>query len=152
MVIRLQNDIWEHSFIKLSNVHFRKAEREKLNKYSATVLHVGPLVSEFTEAGILVFFGENAPEELYEFSVIHDGKTLEADLVPGDLVSLDGEKFEILAIGEVANANFRNLGHLVMKFNGKTTVELPGDVCVEQKSLVFLSPGSRLEVFSKDNN
>jgi len=122
-----------------------------LKKYSATVLHVGPLVSEFTDAGILVFFGENAPEELYEFSIIHDGKTLEADLVPGDIISLDDEKYEILAIGEVANLNFKNLGHLVMKVNGKTEVDLPGDVCVEEKPLVLLQPGSRLEVISKNS-
>lgn len=122
-----------------------------MKKYSATVLHVGPLVSEFTDAGILVFFGENAPEELYEFSIIHDGKTLEADLVPGDIISLDDEKYEILAIGEVANLNFKNLGHLVMKVNGKTEVDLPGDVCVEEKPLVLLQPGSRLEVISKNS-
>jgi len=122
-----------------------------LIKYSATILHIGPLVSEFTDAGILVFFGENAPEELYEFSVIHNGTTLESDLVIGDFVSLDGEKYQILALGEVANSNFRNLGHLVMKFNGKTIVEMPGDVCVEQKPLVMLHPSSKLEVISKDN-
>lgn len=123
-----------------------------MNKYSATVLHVGPLVSEFTDAGILVFFGESAPQELYEFSIIHDGTTLETDLVPGDFVRLDGEEYEILAVGQVANSNFRILGHLVMKFNGKTAVEMPGDVCVEQKSLVALHPGSSIEVFSKDNS
>ena len=120
-------------------------------KYSATILHIGPLVSEFTDAGILVFFGENAPEELYEFSVIHNGTTLESDLVIGDFVSLDGEKYQILALGEVANSNFRNLGHLVMKFNGKTIVEMPGDVCAEQKPLVMLHTSSKLEVISKDN-
>jgi len=125
--------------------------KDKMMKYSATVLHVGPLVNEFTDAGILVFFGENAPQELYEFSVIHDGTTLEAELEPGDIVSLDGEEYKILAVGEVANTNFRNLGHLVMKFNGKTKVELPGDVCVEEKPLVWLHPGSKLKIFGKDN-
>lgn len=126
-------------------------KREKMKKYSATVLSVGPLLEEFTEAGILVFFGANAPEELHEFSVIHDGTTLEADLEPGDFVSLDGEEFKILAVGEIANQNFRNLGHLVLKFNGETVVDLPGDVCVEAKPLALLHPGSKIEIFSKDN-
>ena len=115
-------------------------------KYKATVLHVGDLVSEVTDAGILVFFAESAPQELYEFSVIHDGKNLEADLVPGDQISLDGEKYQILAVGEVANVNFKNLGHLVLKFNGQTEVEMPGDVCVEQKPLVLMHPGSIIEI------
>lgn len=122
-----------------------------MKKYSATILSVGPLLGEFTEAGILVFFGENAPEELQEFSVIHDGTTLEADLEPGDFVSLDGVEYKILAVGEIANLNFRNLGHLVLKFNGETEVDLPGDVCVEAKPLALLHPGSKIEVYSKDN-
>jgi len=56
---------------------------EKSVKYKATVLEIGPLVTEFIDAGILVFFGETAPQELKEFSIIHDGKELKADIVPG---------------------------------------------------------------------
>lgn len=120
-------------------------------KYHATVIHVGPLLYEFTDAGILVFFGEDAPQELFDFAVIHDGKILHADLVPGDLVKLDSEVYKILAVGEVANTNFANLGHLVLKFNGADEVELPGDVCVENKPLNLLQIGSTIEVFSSED-
>jgi acetyl-CoA carboxylase biotin carboxyl carrier protein len=36
-------------------------------KYQAQIREIGPLVGEFTAAGVLVLFGENAPEELKEF-------------------------------------------------------------------------------------
>jgi len=39
--------------------------------YSTTVTAVGELVSDFADQGVLVFFGEDAPIELHEFSIIH---------------------------------------------------------------------------------
>ena len=122
---------------------------EKTVKYRATVLEIGPLVTEFIDAGILVFFGETAPQELKEFSIIHDGKELKADIVPGDTIIIDEEPYKILAVGEVANTNFGNLGHLVMKFNGADTPEMPGDVCVESKPVHQVKVGTVFEIVSE---
>jgi PTS system glucitol/sorbitol-specific IIA component len=88
-----------------------------MNKYAATVTYVGPLAGEFLAEQIVVLFGQNAPEELAEFSIIHDGVTLTAPFVAGDRVTLDRQPYVILAVGEVANDNLANLGHLVLKFN-----------------------------------
>ena len=115
-------------------------------KYEATVSKIGPLVTEFINAGILVFFGANAPPELVEFSIIHDGTELKKDVVPGDMMKIDDSEYKVLAVGEVANSNFRNLGHLIMKFNGKDKVELPGDICVENKPIPEVKIGSKLKV------
>lgn len=114
--------------------------------FLATVTEIGPLVEEFINAGILVFFGDNAPPELVEFSIIHDGKELKADLEPGDVIFIDDHDYKILAVGEVANSNFRNLGHLIMKFNGKAKVELPGDVCVESKPIPPVKVGTTIKI------
>jgi len=117
-----------------------------LIKYQAKVIQIGPLVSEFIDAGILVFFGEDAPPELVEFSIIHNGRNLEKEICPGDKVILDDHEFLVLAVGEVANNNFKNLGHLILKFNGKNKVELPGDVCVEKKHVPAIEIGSILKI------
>ena len=115
-------------------------------KYQATVTAIGPLVKEFIDAGILVFFGQNAPPELADFSVLHDGEELKADLVPGDVIHIDDHEYKVLAVGEVANKNFASLGHLVMKFNGSDAVEMPGDVCVEAKPIPQIEAGSKLRI------
>ena len=115
-------------------------------KYEAEIINIGPLVKEFINAGILVFFGEGAPPELVEFSIIHDGRELTKDLVSGDVVFIDDHEFHVLAVGEVANSNFRNLGHLIIKFNGKDKVELPGDVCVESKPIPPIKIGTTLKI------
>jgi len=115
-------------------------------KYEATVTHIGPLTHEFVEAGILVLFGESAPEELREFAILHDGRTLHAPLAPGDSLHVAAETFRLLAVGEVANNNLSQLGHLVVKFNGQTTPEMPGDVCVEARPLPTMEVGVRLKI------
>ena len=115
-------------------------------KYQARVTGIGPLVKEFIEAGILVFFGEGAPPELAEFSILHDGKKPKANVTSGDTIYIDDNTYKVLAVGEVANTNFANLGHLIIKFNGKTKVELPGDVCVEAKPVPQIKPGTLLKI------
>jgi PTS system glucitol/sorbitol-specific IIA component len=115
-------------------------------KYNATITAIGPLVQEFLNEGIIVLFGQQAPEELAEFAILHDGTTLHAPLAAGDVVTMGDESYTVLAVGEVASDNLRNLGHLVLKCNGQHEVEMPGDVCVEAKPLPHLEVGMGLQV------
>ena len=115
-------------------------------KYDCTITNIGPYVSEFLDAGIVVLFGADAPEELIEFSIIHDGKELKDDLKPGDKVWIDQNSFDILAVGEIANKNFSNLGHLILKFNGENEPEMPGDVCLEKVELPEIIIGSKIKI------
>jgi glucitol/sorbitol PTS system EIIA component len=117
-----------------------------LVKYEATVIEIGPLVDEFTEAGILVFFSDEAPPELREFSIIHDGKKLRDNVVPNDIIVIDKNSYKVLAVGEVANTNLSNLGHLIIKFNGQNEPKLPGDVCVEKKPVHKVEIGSTFKI------
>lgn len=117
-------------------------------KYDAFVTEIGPLVTEFTEAGVLVFFGEDAPEELREFAIIHDGRHLEGQVDAGDLFCLDEECFRVLAVGEVANQNLGSLGHFIIKFNGQTVPEMPGDICAETGPLPKIEIGTRIRIKS----
>lgn len=115
-------------------------------KYEGQITDIGPLAAEFLGAGIIVFFGQEAPEELIEFSIIHDGKELKKDLVPSDVVWIDDRNFAILAVGEVANGNLAQLGHLILKFNGLDQPEMPGDVCVEKKAIPEIVVGTRFRI------
>lgn len=114
--------------------------------YQATITAIGPYVEEFIDHNILVFFGDQAPEELAEFSILHDGKEMHGNLTIGDVVSLGDNEFTVLAVGEVANDNLKNLGHLIIRFNGETEPEMPGDVCVEAKPLPIIEPGLEFRI------
>ncbi len=111
-------------------------------KYQATVTYIGPLAGEFLAEQIIVLFGQNAPEELAEFALLHDGAELNAPFVAGDTVTIGDHAFQILAVGDVANDNLANLGHLVLKFNGDQEVEMPGDVCLEAVPLPEVMVGT----------
>lgn len=115
-------------------------------KYQGTVTAIGPFVQEFLDHNIIVLFGLNAPEELAEFAILQDGDNLKSELTAGDRVWIDDRSYGILAVGDVANDNLRNLGHLVLKFNGHTEVEMPGDVCVVEEKLPEITVGTVIKL------
>ena len=119
-------------------------------KYDRRVTSVGELIDEFVSAGILIFFGAGAPEELAEFSVIHEGAPLLEPVAPGDVVTVANETYTVLAVGVVVNTNLANLGHLVLKANGLDAPELPGDVCVEAKPFPAVAAGDTFSIASPE--
>ena len=118
--------------------------------YRSTVTAVGELVSDFREQGVLVFFGENAPIELHEFSILHKVDIQIRAPKPGDVIDINGNTYTVLAVGSVASDNLLNLGHLDLKANGLTEAELPGDVNIEAVALPIVSVGDIFSVISSD--
>ncbi len=118
--------------------------------YATTITAVGPMVTEFVAAGVLVLFGEQAPSELHEFSVLHrvdpaaqpDGDGPRA----GDVVRLGGVELPVLAVGSVVAANLLNLGHLDLKADGRTEPAMPGDLCVPTGSLPVVEVGQTITI------
>ena len=117
--------------------------------YSTTVTAVGELVPDFAEQGVLVFFGDNAPAELHEFSIIHTPDVQTRAPQVGDTITLADNQYNVLAVGSVASDNLLNLGHLDLKANGLSEPEMPGDVNVEAVSLPVVIIGDRLIVISQ---
>jgi glucitol/sorbitol PTS system EIIA component len=114
--------------------------------YAATVTKVGSQVQAFLEHGILIFFGDHAPEELHDISVLHRVEQSDDGPQPGDTIHLGDASLEILAVGEVVRDNLLNLGHLDLKADGLTTPKLPGDVCVAVGALPLLAPGDAFRI------
>jgi PTS system glucitol/sorbitol-specific IIA component len=116
-------------------------------KLRTRVVAIGPLVEEFRASGLLVLFQAGAPEELAEFSVLHEASVNLATVAPGDTVRLGAaDTYGVLAVGDVVNKNLASLGHLILKANGLTEPEMLGDVCVEAKPLARLSVGDEIEI------
>ena len=117
-------------------------------KYETTVTAVGPMAVEFAAEGILVFFGTNAPEELHEFAILHEHTPNDEDVVPGDRLAIGEAESVVTGVGDVANDNLRNLGHLVVKFNGLTETELPGEVSVTAGDAPTIEPGTHIRIIA----
>ncbi len=108
---------------------------EPITIYESVVTQVGPQVPAFIDHGILIFFADHAPAELHDIAVLHKVKIAADGPQPGDWIEFGGGPIEILAVGHVVRDNLLNLGHLDLKADGRTEPELPGDVCVEKRTV-----------------
>ena len=115
-------------------------------RYAATVTAVGEQVPEFIGQGLLIWCAEGAPEELHFFTVLHRPTVTTGGVRPGDLVRIDDAAFRVTAVGEVANDNMVNLGHMDLKANGAAEAPLPGDICLEELPLPEPRPGTTLVI------
>ena len=115
-------------------------------RYATTVTAVGEQVAEFVTQGLLIWFAEGAPEELHFFTVLHRPTVTTGGVRPGDLVRIDDTAYRVTAVGEVANDNMVNLGHIDMKANGASEAPLPGDLCLEELPLPEPRPGTMLVI------
>lgn len=118
--------------------------------YETQVTAIGELVPAFREAGYLVFFGANAPEELHDFCILHEVEAKQDQLRPGDIVQVGDVHLPVLAVGDVANENLMNLGHLNLKANGLDNAELPGDVNTILGELPEVFIGTRVVITRND--
>ncbi len=117
-------------------------------RYETQVVAVGAQAASFFAEGLVVFFGEDAPEELAEFSVIHRPTVTVAGVAPGDVVTIGEARLTVLAVGPVANENLANLGHLTLKRNGLHDAPLPGDVCCDTGPVPEIAVGDRISIAS----
>lgn len=114
--------------------------------YATVVTAVGPLVPDFVEHGILVFFGASAPNELRDFAVLHEPTITEDGPRPGDVLAIGDVTLPVLSVGDVVTANLLNLGHLNVKADGRTEPNLPGDVCVPTGPLPPVAVGTPMRI------
>jgi len=114
--------------------------------YSSEIVRIGEQAKLFLDEGIVVFFGDNAPEELQDFAVIHKLEEITGEIKVGSEVTLSDVQLKVTAVGDVANENFKNLGHLVLKLDSATEAALPGDVSCKYDKKPVIEIGDRLEI------
>ena len=114
--------------------------------YESEVTHVGGMVEAFLGHGLLIFFGDQAPAELHDISVLHSAGVAEDGPHAGDVIELGDVALDVLAVGPVVRDNLLNLGHLDLKADGRTEAKLPGDVCVRVGDLPLLKAGDRFAI------
>ncbi|HET8616663.1 MAG TPA: PTS glucitol/sorbitol transporter subunit IIA [Actinomycetales bacterium] len=115
-------------------------------RYATEVVAVGDLVPQFLEQGVLVLFGEQAPEELHEFSVLHRPGSALSGPEPGDVLVIGTTELPVLAVGDVVAENLLQLGHLDIKADGRDEAAMPGDLCVPQVALPRVAPGDQIRI------
>src|SRR5262245_33749604 len=98
------------------------------------VTEIGPEVADLAEGGVLILFAEGSPPELAEVSVLHQAEIGPGGDAPtaGASIAIGGVTAAITAVGPSAWAKVREIGHVVINFNGASQAERPGEICASE--------------------
>ncbi|HTV68829.1 MAG TPA: PTS glucitol/sorbitol transporter subunit IIA [Rhizobiaceae bacterium] len=116
------------------------------------VTAIGPEVADLAEGGVVILFADGSPPELAEVSVLHRTEGEPSDDAPkaGASIAIGDVSATITAVGPTAWAKVREIGHVVINFNGAAEAERPGEICasaVDPDALVrALRPGTVITV------
>lgn len=115
--------------------------------YENTIKNHGENIEAFG-GEMAIFFGEGAPDTLKDFCYTIDVKPVAETITPGQFFAIDEENFEILFVGETAQNNLQDLGHLTVVFTGDKEALLPGTIVVENKANPGMNVGTTIRILS----
>ena len=117
--------------------------------YNNKVKSKGALVDSFEGESMFILFGDNAPDTLKDFCYGIDVKNATEEIKPGQFVVIDGTKFKITALGDIAQRNLESLGHVTISFDGATAATLPGTINVEKVDMPKLDIGTEISMVTE---
>lgn len=96
--------------------------------YQTTITRIGASATMALEEQMLITFREGAPADIEEYCFIHNHGEFSGALAPGAELQLGEQRFPVTAVGDVAEQNLRELGHITLRFDGHSEAEFPGTV------------------------
>ena len=117
--------------------------------YDNQVKSKGALVDSFEGESMFILFGDNAPDTLKDFCYCIDVKPATEEIKPGQFVVIDGVKFKITALGEIAQRNLESLGHDTISFDWANEATLPGTINVEKADMPKLDIGTQISIVTE---
>ncbi|SCC30865.1 PTS system D-sorbitol-specific IIA component, Gut family (TC 4.A.4.1.1) [Gilliamella bombicola] len=116
--------------------------------YHSKINQIGEFAQEALADGMLILFKNGAPADLAEYCFVHSHDDLQQDLQVGQEIKLGKHVYEITAVGDVGSINFRELGHITLRFDGNHQAELPGTVHVKGDVPDQLSVGDEIIILN----
>lgn len=114
--------------------------------YENQVKALGVSVEEFKDAGMLIIFGDNAPEEIRDYCYSVSVNPIHGTIAVGQTLKFDNNEYKITAVGSEAPVTLAGLGHCTVNFSGQTTVDLPGTIYVENKPQPEIQVGTVIQI------
>lgn len=99
--------------------------------WTATISHIGSDSAMMIEEGVVILFGEPVPPALADVALVHtNSEKAVREIAPGDVITIGDATYTIDDLGELANNNLNELGHIVLYVNKTDQTVLPGAVIV----------------------
>ena len=117
--------------------------------YENQVKGLGAFVEAFKDERLFILFGDNAPEELKDYTYHVSVNPVNGTISAGQYLQVDDMEYKILAVGEEAPVTLAGLGHCSFRFNGSSEVEMPGSINLEDKEMPEVKVGTRIRIVEK---
>lgn len=114
--------------------------------YENQVKALGVSVEEFKDAGMLILFGDNAPEEIRDYCYSVSVNPINGTISAGQTLKFGDSAYKITAVGSEAPVTLAGLGHCTINFSGQTNVDLPGTIYVENKPQPNITVGTVIQI------
>jgi PTS system glucitol/sorbitol-specific IIA component len=115
--------------------------------YKTKVVKLGSLVESFKSEKMMILFNENAPEELVDYCVLHEGNQLQDLVKIGDIFQINQRKYKIVFVGKQVQKNLQDLGHITLRFNNNQEGEsLEGSLYLEDLPIGAITLGDELTI------
>ena len=115
-------------------------------KYEVTITSIGDHVLQLMQMReSMILFDKDVPYQYSEMVVAHTKGILKEDLVVGDTLHIAGLDYQITAIGENALQTLREHGHFTLVFDGKETVEQPGQIAIHGAAIPRVMVGDLVQ-------
>lgn len=98
--------------------------------YATRVVEVGPDAPAFLEEKMAITFSGEAPAALRSYCFLIDEAELTGSLEVGMPVRIGQQEWTITAVGDLAEKNLGNLGHVTLVFDGEAEPRMPGAIHV----------------------
>lgn len=112
------------------------------------ILNIGEMVPAFEEEMLLVLFGPTATNELKQICVIHEFAEIPDNLLKnGGKMKIGDIEYKITHVGDAANKNFEELGHISIYFRTGENEVLPGAIIVEPEVFPTFQEGEVINFY-----
>lgn len=119
-----------------------------MSKFITSIKKIGA-EAFFESLPVLILFDESAPTELADVSIIHSNNPSEHQevLAVGRKIYFGDQEYTIKKVGDSANKNFQELGHISLYFDLNEEDDLlPGAISLTPNQLPTLHEGDTITI------
>lgn len=96
--------------------------------FHSNITNVGEFANDALAENMMILFKDHTSTELERYCFSHQPNQLINLIQVGDYLTIGEQCFLITAVGDVANKNLAELGHIVFVFDAATKATLPGNM------------------------
>lgn len=114
-------------------------------KYEVTITNIGDFSLQLLQTrDSMIIFDKDVPYQYMDMVIAHTKGVCKEDIIAGDKMWMAGQEYTVTAVGEEAMKTLRDKGHCTFVFNGKDTVEQPGQMALKGNAMPRVMVGDTI--------